>query len=112
MSAEKGNRTQQNSSKAGSWLSLMDYAMRTNLSLSTLRRYIKSKKVVYKLEGGRYFLWDEGNAVASFDAPESAVPAEAVKLKTTQTDLQKAQEEIAELKTLIAYYEERLPKNL
>src|ERR1035437_6546182 len=86
------------------WLSLMDYAMKKELSLSTLRRHIKSKKVVFKLEGGRYFIYD--------DLPFEAVDTVGLfdKLKSTQTDLQKAQEEIAELKTLIAYYEERLPK--
>jgi hypothetical protein len=83
--------------ESGRWLSLMDYAMKKNLSLSTLRRYIKAKKIPYKLEGGRYFLWDD------LPTPQP---------KAAMTDLQKAQEEIAELKTLIAYYEERLPKNL
>src|SRR5690242_17272774 len=38
------------------WISLMDYAMKTGLSLSTLRRYIKAKKVPYRVENGRYLL--------------------------------------------------------
>jgi hypothetical protein len=89
----------------GRWLSLMDYARQNHLSLSTLRRYIKANKVQFKLEQGRYLLWDEGkmNSAPHLDAT-------AEKLRLTQRELQKAKEEIAELKMLIAYYEERQPK--
>ena len=93
--------------QSGQWLSLMEYARRNKLSLSTLRRYIKAKKVTYKLENGRYLLWDEQGSVSG------ATPAPLTELlKATQKELQKAKEEIAELKTLIAYYEERPAKNM
>lgn len=72
----------------------MDYAMRAGVSLSTLRRHIKANKIQYKIENGKYLIW------------AGAVAEEYGKLKT---ELQRAQEEIAELKTLIALYEEKLP---
>ena len=115
----------------GHWLSLMDYARKNELSLSTLRRYIKAKKVNFKLEEGRYLLWDESESADS-EKPLAA-PVQTVspgfnsyveqfslqhsdrsvlldQLKSTQCELQKTKEEVAELKTLIAYYEERLRK--
>lgn len=97
----------------------MNYATAKDLSLSTLRRYIKSGKVLFKLESGRYFIWDE-NPEASAASLNSSV-SQPVTRQDTQpvlnsesafVDLQKAKEEIAELKTLIAFYEERLPKGL
>ena len=79
---------------SGIWIPLMDYAMKKNISLSTLRRHIKSNKVVHKIENGRYMLWD-------------SQPLELSEVIQLQIDLQKAQEEIAELKTLVACYEEK-----
>ncbi len=107
----------QAASSALKWVPLMDYAMRRGVSLSTLRRYIKAKKVQYRVEKGRYLILDregEENAetknlalmsVPIQDPGESAQLQAAV--KKLQKDLRKAHEEIAELKTLIAFYEEK-----
>ena len=84
----------------GKWISLMDYAMKKGVSLSTLRRHIKANKLTFKVDDGRYLLWDE-------EAPPLSDGSQLLKL--TQ-DLQRAQEEIAELKTLIALYEENVPE--
>jgi hypothetical protein len=88
------------------WIPLMDYAIKTGISLSTLRRHIKANKLTYKVENGRYLL---KGAKESEGIPEK----EALKLSLPDTDLgkithelKKAQEEIAELKTLIAFYED------
>lgn len=45
------------------WLSLNEYANRHQVSISTLRRRIKSNKIKYKLDDGKYFLL-EGEAPA------------------------------------------------
>ena len=88
-------------SATGYWVSLMDFASKKSVSLSTLRRHIKANKITYKIENGRYLLWDE----EVIDAHPENTDAQT-NLNKIQTDLQKAQEEIAELKTLIAFYEE------
>lgn len=44
------------------WLPLLDYAVLYKLSVSTLRRYIKSGKVQSKLVGGKYFILDAEDA--------------------------------------------------
>ena len=85
--------------QGGHWLSLMDYANQNDVSLSTLRRHIKAQKVRYKTENGRYFLWS--NSISpSTESPLSLV--EELKLQ-----LRMAHEEIAELKTLVAFYEDQ-----
>lgn len=112
----------------GEWIPLMDYAMKKGVSLSTLRRHIKANKVQYRVENGRYLLFvEQGDAIlvsqpaaATTMAPITAMvqPSQpSVKMSVQnddylmsqlQTKLKKAQEEIAELKTLIAFYEESL----
>lgn len=89
------------------WVSLMDYAMRTDTSVSTLRRYIKSGKVQFRLEDGKYFLPLPKKPSAAAKTPSTPAAGDQARLLK---ELQKAHEEIAELKTLIAFYEERLPQ--
>jgi hypothetical protein len=38
------------------WLPLTEYAMRTGISISTIRRRIKSHTIAYKMEEGRYLI--------------------------------------------------------
>jgi hypothetical protein len=73
------------------WIPLVEYALKKGVSLSTLRRHIKAGKIPFKVDQGRYLLFD--------DSPETSL----------HESLQRAQEEIAELKTLIALYEEKIP---
>jgi hypothetical protein len=101
----------------GMWVSLMDYAMRKEVSLSTLRRHIKANKLKYKVEEGRYLLWVEEEVTQEEPAPVQANPSHPKedsallqnRLQKLTVDLQRAREEIAELKTLIALYEENIP---
>ena len=119
--------TNQRYNARGTWLPLMEFAMKHNISLSTLRRHIKASKVSYKVEEGRYLLWDESdenlpsmsqasknqNSVSQNSVNRSSIkdsnfdPGSITKL---ERDLKQAQEEIAELKTLIALYEENIPQ--
>src|SRR4051812_8313781 len=88
------------------WISLMDYAMKNGVSLSTLRRHIKANKVTHKIENGRYLLWDGQHELPH---EQKGVPEDKnAELMTLEKKLQRAQEEIAELKTLIAFYEEKV----
>ncbi len=49
---------------SGSWLPIIEYSVRTGMSLSTIRRKIKSNKISYKLENGKYLiLFDEKGPV-------------------------------------------------
>lgn len=103
----------------GYWIPLMDYAMKNGVSLSTLRRYIKAGKIPYKSEHGKYLIFSTTEAPRAAEAewmrpssdstPEELLEPRVAKL---EVDLKRAQEEISELKMLVAIYEERLFQNL
>ncbi len=40
----------------GSWLPLIEYSVKTGVSLSTIRRKIKTNSIQYRLEKGRYLI--------------------------------------------------------
>lgn len=41
------------------WLPLAEYSIKHNVSISTLRRRIKAEDIQYKLENGKYLIFDE-----------------------------------------------------
>jgi hypothetical protein len=102
--------------QAGNWIPLMDYAMKKGVSLSTLRRYIKANKIRYRVENGRYLLPVDLNlssetkpaANLNDSAGEPASPEMQLLLQKMSGELKRAREEVAELKTLVAFYESKL----
>jgi len=98
----------------GSWIPLMEYSVKMGISLSTLRRYIKANKVQYRVENGRYLLLDteakgQPQIPREFIPQQVSAPAPTSNFQRLELDLRKAQEEITELKMLIALYEEKIP---
>jgi hypothetical protein len=105
----------------GDWIPLMDFAARKGVSISTLRRYIKSNKMKYRVDDGRYLVWDDGKALELGvggkpshikDFARKTLSTDTVvlqeQLREMEVELARAQEEIAELKTLVNLYEERI----
>jgi hypothetical protein len=88
----------------GGWIPIIEYAMKRGVSVSTLRRRIRSNQVQHRLENGRYLILDEENN----DQHEFQTRLES-KLQKLESDLQRANEEISELKMLMALYEEKIP---
>ena len=43
-----------------SWLPLLNYSTKYNISLSTLRRRIKARSIEFKLDQGKYLILDSG----------------------------------------------------
>lgn len=76
----------------GSWVPLIEYAVRKGVSLSTLRRRIKGHEIKYQLRKGRYFIFEEGMAVSD-------------RSNKTVVELQ---EQIADLKTLVQVLEAKV----
>jgi hypothetical protein len=91
------------------WIPLVEFSVQKGISLSTLRRYIKSNKIAWKLVEGRYLVMDDG----TFTAPRNHDPKGfasqdlTARMKHIEVALSAANEEIAELKTLVAFYEEK-----
>ncbi len=98
---------------SGTWIPLMDYAMQNGVSLSTLRRYIKAGKIQFKSEHGKYLILSSQPASHDWLSPSEfdSDPIEG-RVSNLEVELKKAQEEISELKMLVAIYEERLFANL
>jgi hypothetical protein len=68
--------------QANHWLPLTEYALRSGMSISTLRRKIKSNSIEYKMEEGRYLIRSDDledapsvpAGFASSDAPRLPPP--------------------------------------
>jgi hypothetical protein len=90
------------------WVPLVEFSVQKGISLSTLRRYIKSNKIPWKLLEGRYLVMDDGtfNAPRTQELRSPSNPPEP-QVRDLQVALHAAHEEIAELKTLLAFYEEK-----
>ncbi len=58
----------------GLWLPLIEYSVKSGVSLSTIRRKIKSNSIPYRLEKGRYLILfqEEGNSPIPMLAPRFA----------------------------------------
>ncbi len=103
------------------WIPILDYAVLRGVSTSTLRRYIKAKKIEYKIENGRYLLLADAQASAQQQPQnqtynwDAAGTAEGTSLfnrvRELEQKLVRAQEQITELKMLVAIYEEKLPQS-
>lgn len=83
----------------GIWLSILDYANVKKVSISTIRRSIKSGHIKYKEDNGKYFIWTKEIAVQK---EELALKLEVEFLKKRNRELE---EEINDLKMLLSVYE-------
>ncbi len=54
--AEERVRASEETVDQGSWLPIVEYATRTGVSISTVRRRIRSNQIVYRLQGGKYLV--------------------------------------------------------
>jgi len=95
------------------WIPLVEFSVKKGISLSTLRRYIKSNKIPWKLLEGRYLVLDDGslnsprNHEFRFTPTGPSNEDVEARIKHIEQELSAAHEEIAELKTLVAFYEEK-----
>lgn len=99
------------------WIPILDYAVMKGVSTSTLRRYIKSNKIKYKVENGRYLLLanetvaprNRGYADQRWEQVTSSESNSLFnRVRDLEERLMRAQEQIGELKMLVAIYEEQL----
>jgi hypothetical protein len=55
------------------WLPITEYALRSGVSISTLRRKIKSNTIEYRMEEGRYLLRLQEGALAGFHSDDRVI---------------------------------------
>ncbi len=90
----------------GVWLSITDYSRYKNVSISTIRRHIKSNILKYKEENGKYFIY-----TPSVDRVKLKEEEELLRLKfeaeLLRTQLRELREEANELRMLVEVYEKQ-----
>ncbi len=112
----KQNERLGSDSSSGEWLSILDYASRFDISLSTLRRHIKSGKIQYRSERGKYYLLvgslsKKGAPLpsATKDSNDSSqIQSLMERISDLENKLMSADEQIAELKMLVSIYESQI----
>ena len=90
----------------GKWLNITDYCQYRKKSISTIRRYIKSNAIKFKIENGKYLLWVPGDSLQKQGLREEQ---EILKLKLMNSELERQNKilktEINDLKMLVSIYE-------
>lgn len=98
----------------GIWLSILDYATVKKTSISTIRRSIKAGHVKYREENGKYFIWTKEvkSEIKLEYSNEKAELAQKLEIEFLKRQNRELQEEVNDLKMLLAVYEnqnENLP---
>jgi|GEM_PF-6823024 len=113
----------------GAWVSLIDFAEQNRMDLRTLRRELARGQIPYRVEQGKCSIWDQLGPYAlnttkdldfkaCRDFPHYLSLFPGVKPKQESSthasqlieSLTRAHREIAELKTLLAFYEDKARK--
>ena len=94
----------------GLWLPITDYSEYREISISTIRRYIKANRVQYKMQKGKYFIFVKEN---NYQKKQRQKECELLELRLNSKDLEAKvkilEEENNDLKMLIKLYEGKLP---
>ncbi|MBF0311898.1 MAG: hypothetical protein HQK50_15595 [Oligoflexia bacterium] len=92
-------------------LSIMDYAAREKVSISTIRRMIKSSKVKYKKINGKYYIHSDSCLPPGLQEQENndekyeQILSEYARLKK---EFKRMEEDNIELKMLVKIYEKKI----
>ena len=92
----------------GAWLSIIEYAQLKDISISTIRRYIKANRIKFRMEKGKYYIFaPHFNEIGNKEIPE--LEKEVFDLKVENRELKrinkKIQQELDEINMLIQIYE-------
>ncbi len=87
----------------GHWLTISEYSSYRQLSVSSIRRYIKSDKVVYKKVLGKYFIFVTSE---NLDKKVSVVSSQKkIEIMGLNKEIKRLTEENNDMKMLIDIYE-------
>ncbi|MDO9181092.1 MAG: hypothetical protein Q7U04_01725 [Bacteriovorax sp.] len=87
----------------GIWLSILDYAAAKKISISTIRRSIKSGHVKFREENGKYFIWTK--EIKNQLIEEKLELTHKLELEFIKRKNRDLIEEVNDLKMLLAVYE-------
>lgn len=100
----------------GLWLSINEYSAYRDISISTIRRYIKGKRVQYKLENRRYYIYvsreqyDRRTSTQTIPTLQDKEALLEQKVQSLTNELKLLQEENSELRMLVDIYEGQVCK--
>ncbi len=94
-----------NSELKGIWLSILEYSNYRDLSISTVRRYIKADRVRYKKENGKFFIYAPAENVQKVSEDKREVLALKMEVQRLEDFVKTLQEENNDLKMLVQIYE-------
>ncbi len=87
----------------GHWLTISEYSEYRQLSVSSIRRYIKSNKVIHKKENCKYFIFVSND---NLTMKESKVTTQKrLEILNLNSQIKRLTEENNDMKMLIAIYE-------
>lgn len=90
--------------KEGVWLSISDYSQYKKISVSTIRRHIKSNIVKSKEEDGKYFIYiPDGEKISQ--KSEGEILRLKLEIEFLKREIKNLQEENNEYKMLVELYE-------
>ncbi|PIK14302.1 hypothetical protein [Halobacteriovorax sp. JY17] len=92
----------------GLWLSISEYSQLRNISVSTVRRYIKSERVRFKKENGKFLIFmseENYNKYENRNGTEGELLKSKLEIQELQLQLKSLQLENDELKMLVDLYE-------
>lgn len=70
-----------------SWLPLAEYSMKHQVSISTLRRRIKSDDIKFRFDDGKYFILDEDSSSVAIPEEHRPSLSSEVQNNSVQTNL-------------------------
>ena len=89
----------------GKWLSILDYSIFRGISVSTIRRYIKSSRVRFKKESGKYFIFVTTERYLKKAPLNVSNEIDISELDDLRNQLRILKEENEDLKMLVHLYE-------
>jgi cell shape-determining protein MreC len=93
----------------GVWLSIADYSRYKNVSISTIRRHIKTNILRYKEENGKYFIYTPSSEKVRLREEEESLKLK-LEMELLRTQVRQLREENNELKMLVEIYEKETSK--
>jgi hypothetical protein len=101
----------------GQWLPLIEYSIKSGVSLSTIRRKIKSNSIPFKLEKGKYLIlfngeghkWDGVHNLSSLETerPSSITQDASETIRKQKVRIEQLEEELAEMALLVRTLEQK-----
>jgi hypothetical protein len=92
--------------KEGVWLSILDYSQYKKVSISTIRRHIKSNIVKSKEVEGKYFIYVPDVEKVSLKG-EGEILRLKLEIEFLKQEMKRLQEDNNELKMLVDLYESK-----